>query len=102
MLHFNPGLFNQRLFNHELFNPALDFSRIGKFIFEKSGIEKSVAEMSVIDAINTYISQPPAYHGINVIILNQDCPFFGIRHDIIVLQDISTPVFSAMNFSTPL
>ena len=62
---------------------TLDFSRIGKFIFEKSGIEKSVAEMSVIDAINTYISQPPAYHGINVINLNQDCPFFGIRHDII-------------------
>ena len=77
------GHFNQRLSTKDfstMNSSTLDFSRIGKFIFEKSGIEKSVAEMSVIDAINTYISQPPAYHGINVIILNQDCPFFGIRH----------------------
>ena len=83
------GHFNQRLSTKDfstMNSSTLDFSRIGKFIFEKSGIEKSVAEMSVIDAINTYIShgqlrspcvsQPSAYHGINVIILNQDCPFF--------------------------
>ena len=70
---------------------TLGFSRFGKFIFEKSGIEKSVAEMSVIDAINTYKSQPPAYHGTHVIILNQNCPFFWHK-------DIWNLDFSAMNY----
>ena len=48
---FHPGPFNPRLFNHELFIPGLfnpEFlnHRVEKFMFVKSGVEKSGVEMS--------------------------------------------------------